>query len=47
MKDVGGQAWKYKSLLSLLCHVLDDTLKEALGTVLLDGSFSFHIENRD
>jgi hypothetical protein len=45
MKEIGGQAWKYKLLSSLLCHVLDEALKEALGTVSLDGSFSFHIEN--
>jgi hypothetical protein len=33
MRDVGGQAWKYKSLSSLLGHVLGLALKEALGTV--------------
>jgi hypothetical protein len=45
MREVGGQAWKYKSLSSLLDHVLGEALKEALGTVSLDGSFSFDIIN--
>jgi hypothetical protein len=45
MREVGRQAWKYKSFLSLLGHVLDEAMKEALGTVSLDGSFSFYIEN--
>jgi hypothetical protein len=45
MREVGGQAWKFKSLLSLLDHVLGEALKGTLGTVSLNGSFSFHIEN--
>jgi hypothetical protein len=45
MRVVEGQAWKYKPLSSLLGHDLGETLKEALGAVSLDGSFSFHIEN--
>jgi hypothetical protein len=45
MTEVGGQGWKYKSLSSLLGHVLCEALKEVLGTVSLDGSFSFHNEN--
>jgi hypothetical protein len=45
MREIGGQAWKYKSLLSLLGHVLGEALKEAMGTVSLDGSFSFHTDN--
>jgi hypothetical protein len=36
MREVGGQAWKYKSLSSLLDHVLGEALKEALGAVSSD-----------
>jgi hypothetical protein len=45
MREVGGQAWKYKSLSSLLGHVLGGALKEALDTVSLNESFSFNINN--
>jgi hypothetical protein len=45
MREVRGQAWKCKLLSSLLGHVLGEALKEALGAVSLDGSFSFHTEN--